>query len=99
MGIEEGQITREFQSLVYPNPNSGEFEVELRGENLLFAREALFMEIMDMQGKLLLQREIEPSQANWHREQVSMPGLSKGMYFLRLRQDRDILSIHKIIKQ
>lgn len=63
--------------VIYPNPTSGnlhiEFNAALKGQSTLHIR--------DITGRELYSREI-PANSSRHKEDISLDGYAKGIYFL-----------------
>jgi hypothetical protein len=69
--------------VIYPNPTSGRFIVELAGE----LEKELSLEIIDPSGRILFQQVFPPYQLI--REEFNLGGRPAGMYFIRLLHDSD----------
>jgi len=85
--VEQNQLIR-----IYPNPNSGEFTVELSEP----ANNRMSLRIVGLEGQVLIERAaevgsmIQPIEAN---------RLTAGMYFVQIVSEERILSVHKFVKE
>lgn len=66
---------------IYPNPNLGQFTIELKDEAL----KDFTLNLTDIQGKTVYQRQFEQVQAG-SPIQIDLPGLAAGTYFVTLTQ-------------
>jgi len=87
IGVNESN--NEFQISVYPNPNSGIFNIQIGNSNFSNAN----IEILDITGKVILS---EMMMANY--KQIDLAHQSNGLYLLKIRIN-DEISTMKIIKQ
>lgn len=68
---------------VFPNPTSG--LVTLQG--VIATDMELQVQVMDLQGRILLQEKVEANQGNWsHGLNLRAAGLSEGIYLLQVSQ-------------
>ncbi len=74
---------------VYPNPTTGTFTVELSTDD------SYILELLDIQGKVLLKEDI----GNFGKSQIDMSGLLPGMFFLKLKNMQGQQYLMKILKK
>ncbi|MCB0503291.1 MAG: T9SS type A sorting domain-containing protein, partial [Bacteroidetes bacterium] len=75
---------------VYPNPNNGNFAVEIKGQSI--AKDLNFM-LIDVTGKSIESRNVAFN--SYAKEIYQLGNLSNGVYFLRI-QSEDQVTILKI---
>jgi len=73
---------------LYPNPNDGNFTL-----NLEKGREKLLIKIIDIYGKTIYNAE-----SNGELRKISVPGLSSGVYFVKIN-GTDINEVLRFIKK
>lgn len=76
----------------FPNPNTGVFTFSLRD----VSNDQISYVITDLNGHVLIEQNAVPRSAN--REKIDISEFPKGIYFLRINYDREII-IQKIIHQ
>jgi hypothetical protein len=76
---------------VYPNPATDEVSVDLGGS----PRDALVMELLDPQGRLVVQRTLPPASGSVFK--LSVAGLDNGAYLLQLYSPGTVRSERLII--
>jgi len=86
-GIEKEQINLDFS--VYPNPTKDYLRLKVDEEDL----SKLDFQLFDMQGKLLLDNQLTSTITV-----VKMVEFPKSTYFLKVRNDKNVLKTFKIIK-
>lgn len=86
---ERTQQVDEFK--LYPNPNSGVFNVELSGD-----LRSVELELFDLQGKILLKKQISETGSE-HIEQIN-ESLAPGMYVLKVVQNEQSMIERFIVK-
>jgi hypothetical protein len=74
---------------IYPNPNSGNFKVELLGENAKG-----IVSILDHTGRLILQKSINKESIVW----IDLSPFSPGIYFVKI-SDGETVKIEKVVYQ
>jgi hypothetical protein len=79
---------------VFPNPNNGQFSVSVKLRNSF---EQVDLQVMDVEGRPVYQKRI-PQPARQITEQISLSGLSRGTYFIRLEADGQQLSRKMILR-
>ena len=79
---------------VYPNPNEGKFTVKV---NLGHEFEALTLDVIDLNGRIVFTKEYLQPGSNL-QEQITLNGLSRGAYFIRLEGEGMQLSRKMIIR-
>ncbi|MEO5571417.1 MAG: T9SS type A sorting domain-containing protein [Bacteroidia bacterium] len=90
VGIEETPGTgNELQ--IFPNPSSGKIQLKLTGS----IPEKFDLSINDISGRELFSQKIDNYMSNI---QIDLPGLKKGMYFLKLISEKTTLSSRLIIE-
>lgn len=82
-----------FQMQLYPNPNRGQFAIELSG----FENGRYEMSITSIQGQPVLSRTISLDGSDVYREEVSLENVAAGMYILRLAGDKKLVERRVII--
>lgn len=70
---------------IYPNPSSGVFNISYFGSTVLF------IEIYDVTGKQILKLKNE-------NHQINLNGYSKGIYFAKIKTDKDFITKKIIIE-
>lgn len=86
--INEATIFENNQINIYPNPASTQITIEL-----LSPAKNTSIEIIDMQGKIVLSKN-----TNSHKTAINIEQLSKGFYFVRINNSNQT-QIEKFIKQ
>lgn len=76
---------------VYPNPNKGNFTLEMEVSD----RQEFELNIFNSLGSHVLMDKFEASGV--HRQKVSLLGLAKGMYFIRMNTSEKVIYYGKII--
>ncbi len=88
----EGTLSVDDQNLsnvsVYPNPNSGSFQIQWGEADVLVDR----VEIFDLSGKSVFLRSVEPNSQN-----LWIEGLSEGLYIVSLQSNGSVVSNQKIV--
>ncbi len=72
---------RDERIIVYPNPSSGLFTVEIPGTN----NKRVAVEILDITGKIVYRNDFSVN--GILKETIDLQHLNKGMYFLRIREE------------
>ena len=80
-GIEEANSSNYFK--IYPNPSQGKFTLQLT-QNV---PENFEMQLRDISGRLIFSREIK-SNVSISQTEIEIPAINKGMYFLKLVNDK-----------
>jgi hypothetical protein len=80
------------QIRIVPNPNNGQFSIELP----LAATKGMKFQIIDLIGKLLLEKQPEIGSEN---QTINAEMLPQGLYFLKLIADGKIIAVEKFVKQ
>lgn len=78
---------------IYPNPNSGNFTIELNG----IRSKTVFINVYNMTGKLLLTRKIE-NIPSLFSQNIMMEGYSKGIYTIEIITDEKIINRKIVLK-
>jgi hypothetical protein len=87
---DEYTLNREFKCMAYPNPVSDHVYIRLNQPVI----SALKMDLFDSMGRLLVSGMIEP----WTEEfMIDTYNYDKGIYFIRISNEKDINKIIKII--
>jgi hypothetical protein len=86
IGIQNLQGIHAFD--VFPNPNEGRFTVAVE---LGTTVDILTLQVIDPQGRIVYEKEIVQA-AGSIREPISLAGLSRGSYFIRMDADGKQLS-------
>ncbi|WP_113639558.1 CBM96 family carbohydrate-binding protein [Nubsella zeaxanthinifaciens] len=71
------KIVAENQLMVYPNPVGNYFKLNVKGDFIL--------SIYDMQGKIVLQRQL----ANYDANQIDVQHLKTGLYLIKVHREKD----------
>lgn len=91
VGIEEMQKDKEILTgLIYPNPFLNNFTIDV-GEAL--RDQTVMLEIYDPPGRLILKRAISSQ-----RQEITLPGSEKGVYFYRLLRGNNGSEVQKMIR-
>ena len=77
---------------IYPNPNSGQFTVEMPGP----AKQGMSLRILGLAGEVLLTANAIPGLAMQKVEAMYLP---QGMYFIQVVSEGRVLSTNKFVKQ
>lgn len=80
--------------LVYPNVNSGNFQIEINGMN----GQELEVQLYSTSGKLVYNKTVLPV-SNTHVEDVKAQGLSNGMYVLKLSSNENMMTERIVISE
>ena len=78
----------------YPNPSSGQFELEIKGQN---NHRPIELSVLDLNGKLL-----ETSRVDYYgylRHTFDLDHLSSGIYYLRIQSGQEAMSMKMYIVQ
>jgi hypothetical protein len=70
--------SQEIKLVAYPNPSNGLINVDISGSS-----EALTLNVFDLNGRLLLEKDIKSSYSS-RNEQLELTRLPKGVYFVKL---------------
>ncbi|MEZ4852586.1 MAG: T9SS type A sorting domain-containing protein, partial [Bacteroidia bacterium] len=89
VGIDEPLSTQPWSYHLYPNPNTGSFNLEITNPQ----REKISIELLDLRGKRILQRTIK--QLN-QIESFSADHLPDGIYLLKM-QTKTELKVERVI--
>lgn len=81
-----------FAILIFPNPNTGRFTVELPAP----ANLGMHFRITDLTGRVLQERHTETGSA---RQFVQAGSLPNGLYFLQVVSEGKVLAVGKFVKQ
>ena len=73
---------------LYPNPNKGKFTLEINGGSA--KRQAFQLEIFSTTGALIYSEKFELISS--YRKQIDLENLSKGVYFLKLRNETGVVN-------
>ncbi len=73
---------------LYPNPNKGKFTLEINGGSA--KRQAFQLEIFSATGALIYSEKFELISS--YRKQIDLENLSKGVYFLKLRNETGVVN-------
>lgn len=76
---------------IYPNPNEGEFTVELPEIN-----SGMTLRVLSLTGKEVMRKEAEAGKIN---QTIDVKYLPQGMYFLQVISDDQVISVNKFVKQ
>jgi hypothetical protein len=76
---------------IYPNPTIGVLNIEINNID----KQGLEIEILDITGKFIYQKEYSGITAQF-TEQIDLSGYSKGIYFVKIRQDNSV-DVGKIV--
>ena len=79
---------------VFPNPNDGNFTVAI---DLQAQIAKLQLSIVDLTGKMVYQKEVVAPSVHL-KEQISLNGISRGTYFIRMEADGKLLSRKMILR-
>ena len=78
---------------IYPNPSSGLFNLEIDNtENIQY-----LIKVYDILGSVVYQNQIKGSQ--YIKQQIDLSTYAKGIYFLSVESDYNVISNRKIIKK
>ncbi|MEO6130809.1 MAG: T9SS type A sorting domain-containing protein, partial [Saprospiraceae bacterium] len=77
---------------IYPNPNTGEFTVELKE----LSSQDLSLRIINLAGKNVMQKKFEEGKVV---QNINAGQLSPGMYFLQIISEGRVISVNKIVIQ
>ena len=72
---------------VYPNPNSGVFEIQLKAEN----SESLELQLTDIVGRIIYKEKPTVINKNYSKN-IDVSGISKGIYFLNFSNSNQHLT-------
>lgn len=95
-----GRIAPDFEELtslqisLYPNPNNGQFIVELLGG---FKDHSYIFDITSVTGKHIQRQQLRQDQEEGLFHFIEMPQLSSGMYFLTITSDTNDRVTHKFL--
>jgi hypothetical protein len=85
-GIQSPQFNSHFT--IYPNPNKGQFTLEINSSNS--KPQDYQLEIYSVMGKLIYQEQISGGASI--KKQMLLEHLSKGVYFIRLRNNDEVMN-------
>jgi hypothetical protein len=89
-GLDE--VRNKIQLSIYPNPNSGNFTVELPQP----ATTGMSLHVTDLAGRLVLEQS---TKTGILQQTIQAENLSSGMYFLQLVDKGRVLGVEKFAKQ
>jgi len=90
--VENTESLKVSDAKIYPNPNNGQFTLEFSSNK----KTDLKIRIHSNLGQLLLTEEISVTKENFKRE-FELNNASKGVYYIQILHECEILSIHKMI--
>jgi len=90
--LSKNNLSIESQIQIFPNPNDGNFNVELPNE----AEQGLRFRINDFTGRLMQEKSIE---TGIKLQSVEAQQLPEGLYFLQIVSEGKILAVKKFVKQ
>ncbi len=93
-GNSEMAKWRNSEIFVYPNPAQSTLNLELETFNP--EPETLTLEMVNLQGVVVMTREPVTISAGWHKNQLDLRGIAPGVYFLRAKLGGDV-TIKKIM--
>ena len=91
--INEYEIEKEIIIKIFPNPNHGEFNLELSGVN-----DQAVVSIVDFVGRLVLEEKIVVDSDNKYTKHYNLNNYKKGIYILRVTYG-DRISYKKVVIQ
>ncbi len=89
-GINVNELNSQSFS-VYPNPTND--KIFISSKDFPYNKQ-IEIQINDLTGRLLLKQEIEKSDQN-----INITQIEKGIYFLRLFQNKQLITTYKIVKE
>ncbi len=87
-----GEVRNKIQLSVYPNPNSGNFNVELPQS----ATTGMSLRVTDLAGRLVLEKQTQTGDILQTVQAENLPG---GMYLLQVIEKGRIVGVEKFVKQ
>ncbi len=88
-GNSEMAKWRNSEIFVYPNPAHETLNIEL--ETLNPEPETLNLELVNLQGVVVMKREPETVMAGWNKSQFDLRGIAPGVYFLRANLGGEVI--------
>jgi hypothetical protein len=76
----------------YPNPAHSTLNLELETPSI----GTLNLELVNLQGVSVMNRDLGIMKAGWHKEQLDLRGLAPGVYFLRANMNGELV-VRKVI--
>jgi hypothetical protein len=92
VGIQNYSISNLGDIVVYPNPNNGNFTIDI---SLLQTSGNLSIRVLDIQGKVIHENR---NIGSVYSKVIGLSNINPGMYFVQLMTDRGLIS-QKIICQ
>jgi hypothetical protein len=83
----ENNVASTIGAVVYPNPNTGSFTIELNNGSVKT------IEVMDLTGRIILTNTLSNDKADFN-----ISGLSNGIYYVRVQSNNSV-EVIKIVKQ
>ena len=87
---------KEVNSVVYPNPGSGQFTIFV-SEKKFSTNEHILITIYSSTGQSLFKKELQPN--NYNEVQLNLDNYPNGLYFIDLSQKGTISEHLKVVKQ
>ena len=81
------------QLQLYPNPTDGRLTIDLTA----FLEQAATLEILDLNGQLILRRELGLIEQS--TERLDLSAYPAGIYFVRLRLDDGTTALRRVVVQ
>jgi len=88
-------VNNDLSMQVYPNPNKGNFELQVQAERLK-ANQTYSIEVYSVMGKLIYQEEVKATMNL--RKAMHFETISKGVYFIRLRTENTVLNTRFVLE-
>jgi hypothetical protein len=87
-------VPKSLLSSVWPNPFVDRFSLQVQ----LPQSQRLQLELLDLNGKRILYREVEASPGQQTFEFQTPQGLPSGIYFLRVQSDTGASQVHRVVR-
>ena len=88
-------VNNDMSMQVYPNPNKGNFELQVQAERLK-ANQTYSIEVYSVMGKMVYQEEVKATMNL--RKAMHFETISKGVYFIRLRTENTVLNTRFVVE-
>ncbi len=89
--VSSGKIQNPSGLSIYPNPNSGRFNVDFKTDNLQDVK----LQVMDIQGRVIQTEQLGEVTGNYVHP-VELNGIASGVYLVKITAGSHVISVERI---